>query len=545
MGLLTDGLLVVGILAGGLLCWLGYRVYRMPDCLGRPPFIWFATVLGSGCLVTGIISFLPSRIGLDVGGVIWPQVPLWFWIFATFPWFIFAVQYTGTRTRVNRRAGLILAIPYSFVLLQLILSPVNSGNTLLSALGSVAFIYTVSLVAGGTYLLIQAVYSAGHISVGQGVAVSLTPIAPLAVWNAMSTSTGLAVTARTGIFASGAALAALTLGAALFRFNLFESTPSIDTLGKQALLGETDDLMIIVDTDNRIIRINETVVDTFSVQRSNILGDPVSDMLDHTAEDLQTADTLTIQTSQGTRQYDLQKSTVTDHYDNDLGTVLSLRDVTDRELREQRLAVLNRVLRHNLRNQADVVRGNAESIDVESDQLDTIIDAADAIASLGQQARQIDRYVSETPDDVAVDIATTVETVLDTVGAEESDVPVSVEVPVSTQIVTNERALTAVLESALDNAITYADSAVSITIEQQPNAVIIRIADDGPGIPKWELDSLDAGSESALQHSTGIGLWKLKWGVMALNGELSFNTESGTTIEIIVPDREDGGTTLD
>lgn len=102
---------------------------------------------------------------------------------------------------------------------------------------------------------------------------------------------------------------------------------------------------------------------------------------------------------------------------NDLGAVLSLRDVTERELREQRLTVLNRVLRHNLRNQADVVRGNAESLDAESDQVDTIIDAADKIAALGQQARQIDRYISESPDDVAVDFSETVDRVLDTVGA--------------------------------------------------------------------------------------------------------------------------------
>jgi len=543
MIVLAEGFLVVGILAGGILCWLGYRVYRMPDRLGRPPFVGFAVVLGTGCLVTGLLGFLPSAISIDVSGPIWPQIPMWFWVFATFPWFVFAVQYTGTRRKVDRRTGLVLSLPYTFIFLQFALSPINAGNTVLSALGSVTFIYTVSLVAGGTYLLFQTVRSAGHLSLGQGIAVSLAPIAPLAIWNAMSMPTEMTVTTRTGIFAAGAGFSALALGTALHWYDLFESTPSIDTLGKRALLGETDDLMFVVDDDERVIRINERAVDTLGVQRSDLLGTTLSAVLDHDTGELQTADTVTIQTTQGIRQYDLQESVVTDHYGNDIGAVLSLRDVTERELREQRLTVLNRVLRHNLRNQADVVRGHAESLETDSDQVDTIINAADAIADLGQQARRIDQCVSESTEDTVVDLQTVVDRVLDMVGAEDADVSVSVDVPASARIVTSEMALVSSLESALENAITYADSTVSVTVEERPDAVVLYVADDGPGVPEWELDSLDTATETALQHSTGLGLWQLKWGVMTLNGELSFDTEDGTTVEIVVPDREGGGAT--
>jgi K+-sensing histidine kinase KdpD len=92
-------------------------------------------------------------------------------------------------------------------------------------------------------------------------------------------------------------------------------------------------------------------------------------------------------------------------------------------------------------------------------------------------------------------------------------------------------------ESVLDNAVSYAGSTVAITVEEHTDGYLIRVADDGDGIPEWELDSLDADDESPLDHSTGLGLWKLKWAVMALNGELSFDTTDGTTVEIVVPDR--------
>jgi PAS domain S-box-containing protein len=394
-------------------------------------------------------------------------------------------------------------------------------------------------------LLFQAVRSAGHLSLGQALSVSMAPIASLAVWNAMSGSTGMAATTRTAVFAAGAGLSALALGTARWRHDLFESTPSIDTLGKRALLGETADLMFVVDDDHRIVRINEQAVDALGVQRSTALGTTSSTVLQHDTEELRSADTVTIQTTRGARQYDVQESAVTDHHGNDLGAVLSLRDVTDRELREERLAVMNRVLRHNLRNQADVVRGNAESLEADSDRVDTIIGAADTIAALGQQARRIDRYVSESTDEAvgAVDIRAVVDRVRETVGADGADVSVSVAVPASAQAVTNERALVSSLESALDNAVTYADTGVSITAEERPDSVVLRVADDGPGIPQWELDSLDTATETALEHSTGLGLWQLKWGVRTLNGELSFETGDGTTVEIVVPDRAARGTT--
>ena len=62
------------------------------------------------------------------------------------------------------------------------------------------------------------------------------------------------------------------------------------------------------------------------------------------------------------------------------------------------------------------------------------------------------------------------------------------------------------------------------------------MVDDGPGIPDWELESLDAGTESPLQHSTGLGLWQLSWAVTTLNGDVSFDTTDGTAVEMFIPD---------
>lgn len=539
----ADGFLLAGALAGIVVCWFGYRAYRMSNRLGRRSFIAFTLILGNGILITAIFALappvaVPESVDVLPDDLVWSQLPVLFWIVSTFPWFVFAVQYTGTRTKISRRSLVLLALPYAVLFFQLVLVTFGIQITIFDVFSTAVFTYIIALAVGGTYLLLQTTYSAGHLSVGQGISLAIVPIGLLTVWNLLGAAGESSTVFRAGVFAAGAGLVAVALVTSFRRYGLFESTPSIDTLGERALTRETDDLMFVVDDDGHIIRINETAVETIGVPQSEALGKQLNNVIDHDAKTLRQVKTVSVQTTGGSRQYDPQTAIINDHHGNELGTMLSLRDITERELREQRLAVLNRVLRHNLRNQADVVKGHAESLETEGSQVDTIIDAADSIAALGRQARKIDQYVSESPGTVAVDLSEVVNRVLETVDAEDTDVAVSVEVPPSAQVVTNEQALVSALESALDNAIKYADSSVTVTVKKRPDAYVLRIADNGPGIPEWELDSLDTATETALQHSTGIGLWQLKWGVTALNGQLSFDTDDGTIVEIVIPDRE-------
>jgi len=530
----VDALLVLGIVAGVALVWVGYRVYRLSERLGRRSFVAFAVILGAGCVVAGIGGLVPSMFPFDTESSTWAQLPLLFWLVATFPWFVFAVQYTGTRTKIRGRTLGLAGLPYLFIVADLGLSVLEFDRGLLNLIGTVVFLYVISLAVAGTYLLIQKSYSYGHIPAGQGISLGIVPVGTLAIWNLVGAQDTAAVGAA-GAYAAGAVLATAGVGAARGRYGLFDSTPSIGTLGERALTRETDDLMFVVDDSDCVVTINETAVEMLSTTREAVIGTPLKDWVDYGSEQLQASETVAVQTTEGTRQYDPQVSPVTDYHGNEIGGTLSLRDVTERDLREQRLAVLNRVLRHNLRNEVDVLKSHAEMLD--DDEVAPILESADAIGALGQQARRIDQYVAGSTDDTTVDLEEAILSVLDTVGADDATVDVSVDIPSTATLVTNRPAVVGALESVLDNAISYADSTVSVTVDSRPGGVRLRVSDDGPGIPDWELESLDAGTESPLQHTTGLGLWQLKWAVRALNGDLSFDTTDGTTVEISVPDR--------
>jgi len=220
-------------------------------------------------------------------------------------------------------------------------------------------------------------------------------------------------------------------------------------------------------------------------------------------------------------------------------TISVQRDVTERRRREQRLEVFNRILRHNLRNRLDVIRSHAEELTDRNDHATRIVDAVDELAATGKRAREIDRIMSKDETLEEVDIAGTLRETIEAMEPARNNVAVTTDFSGEPQIRTHETTVTIAVESALKNALEHAASAVTVGIESRSNECVITIADDGPGIPEDALVPIETGRETTLQHGTGLGLWQLRWSVNKFNGKLSFETGSGTTVRITVPDRRE------
>jgi methyl-accepting chemotaxis protein len=217
------------------------------------------------------------------------------------------------------------------------------------------------------------------------------------------------------------------------------------------------------------------------------------------------------------------------------------RFITESKHREQRLEVFNRVLRHNLRNRLDVINSHTERLaeQTDGDHAEAVLAATDRLAAIGTRARDIDRLMSRDPEPATVDLTTVLHDLLAEV--ETDGITVETDVPPAATLRTDEETLRATLTSPLENAITYADSTVTISVEPTGSGYGVVIRDDGPGIPATELDSLASGTETDLRHSRGLGLWQLKWGVDALDGELSFESGEETTVRMRFPDLDENG----
>lgn len=540
---LAEGFFGVGILVSLGLCALGVYSYRRWDEPGMMLFAAFTVLLGLGGVAGGGASLLIRPL-TEEDVVVWSQVSFLALFVWSVPWGLFGFQYTGRLTRLRwRTAGLLLA-PVVLVVFPMFAIGLTTDVEIplfVQLIGGIVFLYALFLLGTSIYLLLQTTYTFGHLSFAQGVSLCAAPIGHFAILNiANSTQIVDSTAAISELYVVGYLVPAVALGVSLFWHDTFESSPAAGTIGKRTIIQQTDDLVFVVDDRERIIKLNETAVETLDVSREPLMGAQLYEPLGDDVDGLRNQDTVALEVADGTRQYDVEVSTVTDQHGRELGALVSLHDVTEHELREQRLAVLNRVLRHNLRNKVEVVKSHAEILDErdENGHAATIADTADTIADLGHSARTIDQFVSRSDTSNEVDIVDAIETTVTSADPDRDDVTVSLDLPESATVETNCDALRGALDSAIDNAVTYAERSVDITVADRPDGYEISIADDGPGIPEGELDCLDAGTETALEHGTGLGLWQLKWAVTTMGGDLDFDTSDGTTVRFTVPDRE-------
>lgn len=538
----VDVLLGVIVVAGFALAAFGYACERRWDQLGGRALATFAVVLGLGNVISGVLGVVLGTGTRATAMPPWAQAVIFFWAVSTVPWLLFALQYTGRYTRIDWRVVAALYAPFVGFAISVAHSLTEIGGVgIVTAIASTVFIYCFALAFLGAFLVIQAARSYLHLSTAQGVALASTPVLVVVTVNSVGMLQQSSVLVAVGQYTLALALGVTAFGWAAFRDPVLSSTPAVERIGEETITRETDDLVFVVDGEGTVVECNATARETLDEDR--LLGRLLPGLLGAGVSELAERETVPLETTAGKRRYDPQVSAITDDRGEELGAALSLRDVTDRELREQRLAVLNRVLRHNLRNKVDVIKSRAEvlGVDGHEEHAVAIADAADEITELGYSARTIDQFVSESTETQPADLAEVVEGARVDCEGRTPGVSVSVDLPETAPVETNRQALRAALGSAVENAVDYADSTVEIAVEPTPEGYEIVVADDGPGIPDRELESIDSGTETPLQHGTGLGLWQLKWAVTTIGGELAFDTSEGTTVRITVPDRRDGG----
>ncbi|MBB6647540.1 histidine kinase N-terminal 7TM domain-containing protein [Halobellus ruber] len=236
--------------------------------------------------------------------------------------------------------------------------------------------------------------------------------------------------------------------------------------------------------------------------------------------------------------YDIRVSELTDEHGDDVGYAMALRDITARHRYQQRLEVANRVLRHNLRNDMNVVRGYAETIATSGTADDAeraataILDRTDDLLTVGEKARKVselDDSHRQTP--TTHDMTELVAGTVHRTAREYPDVTVSLDGAAGVEAdLTDSGSLVTAIREVIDLLVTQADGEVEIRVgvDREDGVVSISFGSTGPGIPEVERKALTAGSESPLQHADGLGLWLAYWCVIENGGDLRFEADGDT-----------------
>jgi PAS domain S-box-containing protein len=324
-----------------------------------------------------------------------------------------------------------------------------------------------------------------------------------------------------------------------------------------ALIRTATDAVFILDRDATIAFVNPAVEEVLGYEPRELVGEPVTTLIPEASREAASAGiaeafatgevgaTASIEARALHRDGHELPVRLSYNLFRSNGTVWLagiVHDVTDLMRREQRLRVLNRVLRHDIRNDVNVIQGWAERLRRSGENVPRytacIEEKAEEIVRLSDQARRVER-LSASGDEALrdVDLVRRLTDQLDRFRRANPGVTLNVDVPWRANVVAHPLVDSAV-DNVLENAVEHNDAdrpSVDVRLSEiETNEFELRIADDGPGIPAEELAALETGDEGPLTHTSGLGLWLTKWIVAASGGAVRFaeNEPSGTVVSM-------------
>lgn len=337
----------------------------------------------------------------------------------------------------------------------------------------------------------------------------------------------------------------LTFALALFHFDLLEIQP----VARDRLVDSLDDGVVVVGPKGQIRDFNPTAARIFEDIAMNQSAEEVlpSDVAHDGGE-------LVIETNGEERRFRTRSTDLTDERGQQIGRIVYLNDITDIVEREQRISVLNRVLRHNIRNQLTIASGRLEMLEDPGSEDDrehvrTAKEHVQRVIELADKARHIEQTLQQSDTATVVSATTIADRVVTDAKERYGGAVIEYEPTgaptneVSARVVDAELFEMALAE-LVENAVVHTDQEpprVVVDVDRTPDQIRISVADNGPGIPDQEQDVLMSRTETPLEHGSGLGLWLVQWTASLSSGEVSFaeNNPRGTVVTLTLPSADE------
>ena len=207
---------------------------------------------------------------------------------------------------------------------------------------------------------------------------------------------------------------------------------------------------------------------------------------------------------------------------------------SEERLEEQRdnLRLLNQVMRHDIRNDLQLIGAYAELLEDHVDEegsryLQTIKENTQSATNLTTTARDLSQVMLSADveeEREAVPLASTLDQQIEELRSGYPEAVVTVEGTIPDVDVVGNDMLGSVFRNLLQNAIQHNDKAlpeVTVSTAAADGRIEVRIADNGPGIPDAQKEDIFGKGEKDLESSgAGIGLYLVQSLVDGYGGEV-------------------------
>lgn len=419
----------------------------------------------------------------------------------------------GTRL-VETNGLLVLRVDVgpAHVLLQLLYNAVLS-------LAAIAIVAVEALRLGREY-----VPQASLLGLGIG--------APLSVVGATYAGIPPFTAGHVNLVPASTAVTAAALGVALFRYRLLDLPPIAYTTALEA----SPDGVLVVDRTGRVVHANGPGERLFAAGGSAV-GDPFDEGFPNVDLTEPEADAVHVDEG-GDRRFLSVRTRTLDRHGQHVGWVAILRDVTALQERKhaieeqnERLTLLNQIVRHDIRNDMSVVLGNAHLLEslVEGEEartrLETIVRNGEHAVELTETMRELMQTMLEDASDLEpVSLAAVLVGEVDSVRTSDDECTLRVSGDVPDVRVLADEALGTVFRNLLTNGMRHSDAeapTVTVSATDEGDTVVVAVADDGPGIPPERREEIFGRGNKGLESpGTGIGLYLVEMLVSGYGGDV-------------------------
>ena len=541
----------IGIgVSGGLLAWR-----ERPE----PGAVPLAVLLACQVWWSATLFFQMDATGIGMK-IFWVDVS-WLGIaFLPVAWLLFSLDYTGYSQYVQPKyIALVSLVPVVSAVLGVTNDYHNLfyvGSTLVEREGTAMLSRSPGIwfwvLAGYTYLvgllgvipILQFVTSEINSFRGQSLAILVGSLIPW-VTNALFLLDALP-TAHVDPTPVAFSLCGIAYLGALTRFQLFGTSPAPIRPARRSVFDRMQEGAIVLDRHGHIVTMNHQAAAALDADPEDILGRPVEQVTPQLYAELggQSDSGQTVfrpESGKGSRGYDVSVSQLTDTHGRMTGQIVTLHDITDHLRQQQRLEVLNRVFRHNIRTNTQVIVGNAEYLaDHNSEsKAQKVQENAMEIEEISEEIRTVlDIFEQGRKETQPVRLNNILRNSIGKVGQRHPDVTVECE------LLSRDIYVDSILDDVFSNLIANAaehntseDPTVWVEVAHRGGRVEVVVRDNGPGIDEEELALIEDGTETPLKHGSGFGLAVIVWGTEAAGGDVTFEDAepSGLRVTVDVP----------
>jgi|GEM_PF-490080 len=539
-------------------------VYLLYDDRRRPGVLWFLALMTTAAvwaLLYGTFTLVRSPgLTLALANFFWAAVPT-----AAVTTFLLAYEYVF-RTTASRRLVLALFTPIAALFVLSWANPANLVFTPAYRVGADGVLYVPPL-GGPVKILVTKVYGflltafaagmfAGEILRTNGVRRRQTVYLFL-ILVTLAATTLVKIAGLVPEYFDPTSMA-YSVSGLVFAYSIHRhGLLKFGSVAQERAFEEVEDVILVVDPDDVVVEVNRAGRDLFE---DEIVGKPLGSVLTDPSSRATHGESQTVELNgPGGQQYFTQRTSRIAYGRGLTGKLVVLSDVTAIKQRQDELdlltQILTRLFRHDMRNDLNIILGYASQIQRgeserryggdlrqrEEDErvaeaAEMILDRARRLQGEAEKVRELEKVFAYR-EPVLVSLREEIERVLASY-EDRSDVVARSSVDDVTVEVHPQFAVA--LTELLENAIAHHDGPgppeidVSSTVTEDD--VVLVVEDDGPGMPTTEIEVLEAGEETSLQHSSGIGLWLVKLIVTRLDGELAIESgPDGTRVEIRLP----------